>query len=78
MMSELFEAGLGITAIGMGVVFVLLTLLIGIIKGMSAISRRIEDSSREQTPNAASGSSVEDEIISVIGAAITAYRNRRR
>ena len=41
-MSQLLQAGLNVTAIGMGVVFVLLTALVFIIRGMSALSHAIE------------------------------------
>jgi sodium pump decarboxylase gamma subunit len=75
-MSALFEAGLIVTAIGMGVVFVLLTLLVGIIRGMSALCRRIEGTPAGAP--AAGAAPRAQELVGVIGAAIAAYRKRHR
>ena len=78
-MSPLLQSGLNLTAIGMSVVFVLLTLLVGIIRVMSALCRRIENAMPASVragaaePMPASG----HEIVSVISAAIAAYRKRR-
>ena len=74
-----FEAGLNVTAIGMGVVFVLLTLLVGIIQGMSAFSRLFETPAPSSPNQAApaSGSPSQHELVSVISAAIAAHRNKR-
>lgn len=78
-MSPLLQAGLNLTAIGMSVVFVLLTLLVGIIRVMSAISLRIEQAMPATVtagmaePMPANG----DEIVSVISAAVAAYRKHR-
>ena len=49
-MEQLLQAGLNVTAIGMGVVFVLLTLLVGIIRGMSALSRWLEAADVDDAP----------------------------
>ena len=76
-MAALLEAGLSITFIGMTVVFVLLTLLVGIIRGMSILAARIEGS-QPATPAAAPAASDETEITGIIAAAIAAYRGRRR
>jgi sodium pump decarboxylase gamma subunit len=84
-MKELLEAGLNLTAIGMGVVFVLLTLLVGIIRGMSALSRTLEaafpvasaSASAPVPAAAASGSTGQQELVGVISAAIAAHRRRR-
>jgi oxaloacetate decarboxylase (Na+ extruding) subunit gamma len=85
-MSQLLEAGLNLTVIGMGVVFVLLTLLVYIIRVMSALSRFIEG---PQTAAAAAvpphagahaapaGSVSGDELIGVIGAAVATHRKHR-
>lgn len=64
---ELLQAGLTVTLMGMGVVFVLLTLLVGVVHGMSRFARMIDTS----LPNA------DEELVGVITAAVTAYRNRR-
>ena len=75
-MSALLQQGLAITGIGMGVVFVLLTLMVGIIQGMSKFSRLFDSGE----PIAATTSSAIDdgELLSVVAAAITAYRHRHR
>ena len=78
-MSELLQAGLNITAIGMGVVFVLLTLLVGIIRGMSALCARIEGPAPAAggASAAPAGALTNQELVGVISAAIAAYRHRR-
>ena len=70
--AEFLNAGLTITFIGMSVVFVLLTLLVGVVTAMSALCRRF-------APEApAPAKSIEDdEVISVIAAAINHYRRSR-
>jgi len=84
-MSELFRTGLEVTVIGMGVVFVLLTMLVGIVTAMSRISSLIVGETpqlAEAMPTRSETTNTErDEIISVIGSAIRSYRrarNRRR
>ncbi len=79
-MSQLLQAGLSVTAIGLGVVFVLLTSLVFIIKGMSALSRWLEGpatvpsgSSRAGTP---ASSTTDRELVGVISAAIAAHRQK--
>ena len=84
-MSELFQAGLTVTLMGMGVVFVLLTMLVCVVQVMSRIISLIEG---DTAPTIASGSvgaaavpqarSVEREIVSVAAAAIQMYRGKRR
>jgi sodium pump decarboxylase gamma subunit len=77
-MSSLIEAGLVLTGIGMGVVFVLLGLLVGIIRAMSVLCFALEGG-RPQSPVAGSRMKVEDdtELASVIGAAVAMYRRHR-
>jgi len=77
-MSELLEAGLNITAIGLGVVFVLLTLLVYIIRGMSALCARIEGPLPTMTepPATADIRPSNPELVGVISAAIAAHRAR--
>jgi sodium pump decarboxylase gamma subunit len=78
-MSPLLQAGLNLTAIGMTVVFVLLTLLVGIIRVMSALSRRIENAMPPAVKTGAAGPmpATGHEIVSVISAAVAAYRKHR-
>ena len=80
-MSQLLQAGLNITAIGMGVVFVLLSLLVGIVRGMSALSRAIERAvpgvSRGVATQPVSVSLPEHELVGVISAALAAHRRKR-
>jgi oxaloacetate decarboxylase gamma subunit len=85
MMSQLLQAGLNVTAIGMGVVFVLLTALVFIIRGMSALCHAIESrmpaapqpAPRAATPAPTATSSQTQEIVSVISAAVAAHRKTR-
>jgi len=77
-MSSLLQAGLNVTAIGLGVVFTLLTVLVFIIKGMSALSRKLEATfgtapAAEPAPAAPLR---QQELVGVISAAIAAYRKR--
>ena len=74
----MLQEGLNVTAIGIGVVFILLTLLVGIIQGMSAICRMIEGA-MPVPPETTGPLPVEhsnQQLVSVIGAAIAAYRKR--
>jgi sodium pump decarboxylase gamma subunit len=80
MMTSLLLQGLNLTALGMGVVFILLTLLVGIIHAMSALCRRIEGASAgvsATVPAPAQGSLTNPELISVISAAIQAHHSRQ-
>lgn len=66
------------TAIGMGVVFVLLTSLVFIIRGMSALALRL--GGLPETPSAAwpaPAATGQHELVSIISAAITAHKKRR-
>lgn len=75
-MLEQLQAGFTLTLMGMGVVFVLLTLLIYVVQGMSKLCRMIEGT----PPTATTGGTpaVEEEIVSAIGAAVSTYRRRHR
>ncbi len=75
-MSELFEAGLTVTMIGMIVVFVLLTMLVGVVNVMSRISRFVTGDGRSAS-TVDYAPSAEQEIVSVISAAIRMYRRKR-
>jgi sodium pump decarboxylase gamma subunit len=75
----LLQEGLNVTAIGISVVFILLTLLVGVIQGMSALSRMIE-AAMPLPPEPTGSLPVEpsnQQLISVISAAIAAHRRRR-
>ncbi len=89
-MSQLLQAGLNVTAIGMGVVFVLLTALVFIIRGMSSLSHAIkgalptapeppasEPPASEPLP-AMTGGTPRQEVVSVISAAVAAHRKRNQ
>lgn len=79
-MSPLLQAGLNVTGIGMGVVFVLLAVLVGIIRAMSALCFRLAgeppEPSAGNTPP--TGQAADAELTGVISAAIAAHRKRRR
>lgn len=76
-MLEQLQAGFTVTLMGMGVVFVLLTLLVGVVQGMSRLCRLIEGAA--PAVRAAEGPPVvEDEIVSVIGAAVATYRHQHK
>jgi sodium pump decarboxylase gamma subunit len=72
--SALIESGLTITVIGMGVVFILLTLLVWIIQAMSRFAAAIGG---DLSPAPAAAPAGDGETIAVISAAIDAYRRRR-
>jgi sodium pump decarboxylase gamma subunit len=71
--SELLGAGLSVTLIGMAVVFILLSALVGILHLMSALSGALTTDSFD----AASSIDTDSELVGVIGAAIHEYRRRR-
>lgn len=74
-MSELLANGLEITLIGMGVVFVLLTLLVFVVAGMSKLAHFLEGAPEPAQSPAAAG---DERLTAVITAAIHAYRARHR
>jgi len=91
-MSDVFQAGVNVTLIGLGVAFVLLTVLIFVVHAMSAVARLIE-AERPQLAAAAAAAapatatvkpplaepqSVEPHIAGVVAAAVRMYRTRRR
>ena len=81
-MSPLLQAGLNVTAIGMGVVFVLLTLMVFIIRGMSALALRIAGpAATPAAPSQSPGSAQtqqEQELVSVVSAAVAMHRKRHQ
>jgi sodium pump decarboxylase gamma subunit len=70
--AQLIDAGLTVTFIGMSVVFVLLTTLVGVVKAMSALCRRFAPETPPESQLAA-----DDELIGVIAAAVNHYRRSR-
>jgi len=75
----LLQAGLNVTAIGISVVFILLGLLVGIIRVMSAFCRMIEKAMPQAAAPAGSpsGPQSNQQLVSVISAAIAAHRKRQ-
>jgi oxaloacetate decarboxylase gamma subunit len=77
-MTESLETGLILMATGMGTVFVLLALLVWLVGVVSRFCRWLEPAppalvtAPRPVPREA-----DDELASVIGAAVKAYRNRR-
>ena len=79
-MSPLVQAGLNVTAIGMGVVFVLLTSLVFVIRGMSALAHAIGGAPPATAGRGAAGPAAtlaNQELVGVITAAIAAHRAGR-
>ncbi len=90
-MSDVFQAGVDVTLIGLGVAFVLLTVLIFVVHAMSAVARLIEaerpqlaaaaapaTATATAKPPLAEPQSVEPHIAGVVAAAVRMYRTRRR
>jgi oxaloacetate decarboxylase gamma subunit len=78
-MSPLLQAGLNVTAIGMGVVFVLLTLMVFIIRAMSALALKLAGpAAAPQSQASAPQAPQEQELVSVISAAVTMHRQRHQ
>jgi sodium pump decarboxylase gamma subunit len=72
-MSELLETGLAVTVTGMGTVFVLLTLLVGVVHGMSALCAAIAP-----PPPSGDADTADAEVVGAIAASIDLYRRRHR
>jgi len=71
--AQLLETGLQVTFIGMTVVFILLTTLVGVVMAMSALCQRFAPAEAPPVKKAAA----DDELVSVIAAAINHYRRSR-
>lgn len=73
-MSELMAAGLELTLLGMGVVFVLLTLLVFVLAVMSRLAHYLEGPPAEPPSPAAT----DDGTTAAIAAAVHTYRARHK
>ena len=78
-MAESLETGLVLMLAGMGTVFVLLAMLVWIVHGVSKLSRWLElpAAALPAAHAATATTAVDRELLSVIGAAIKAHRDRR-
>ena len=79
-MAEALETGLTLMATGMGTVFVLLAVLVAVVRGVSALSRRLDGASKARTmPSTESviAPATDAEIIPIVSAAIAAFRRDR-
>ena len=78
--TDLLIEGSKLLVLGMGIVFTFLVMLVGAMKVMSAVALRL--SPEEPTSNApvspnASSNSEDQNLVAVISAAITQFRNRQ-
>lgn len=71
--AQLLETGLQVTFIGMTVVFILLTTLVGVVMAMSALCRRFAP----ETPPVSRAVEDDEQLVSAIAAAINHYRRSR-
>ena len=78
-MTELLKEGLVLMGIGMGVVFVLLTLLVFVVQGVSKLSGVFAPAGipPPASPSADRPATVDEEIVSAISTAIGRHRRRR-
>ena len=78
-MAESLETGLVLMLAGMGTVFALLAMLVWIVRGVSKLSRWLEPQAAAMPAAHAptTTAAVDRELLSVIGAAIKAHRDRR-
>lgn len=77
-MTELFANALELMVIGMGIVFLFLTLLVVLVNGMTLVIHRFfaESPSPAPAPPSRPTSDQEDEMIAAISAAVHRYRQR--
>ena len=74
-MAESLETGLILMAAGMGTVYLLLAALVFIIHGVSKLSRRLDRAvPAVSAPPQATTPAADTELVTVIGAAVAAYR----
>ncbi len=78
-MDSLVSEGMTLMALGMGTVFVFLTLLVLITTLMSACVKRWapESESTSATPAVQSGSAVDPQLLKVLSKAVAAYKKRQ-
>ncbi|BBI59766.1 OadG family protein [Vreelandella sulfidaeris] len=80
---ELLQDGLALMALGMGVVFVFLTLLVISVTFMSKLIGRFQPVpvtavTAKKSPSSHAPSAQNDEVMAVISAAVHRYRSTRR
>ena len=76
--AELLAAGGNLMLLGMGVVFVLLGLLVFTVGGMSKLARKIDGAPAPvEAPSAEPQGTPDQELLSVISAAVHKYRRSR-
>ncbi len=80
---ELLQDGLALMALGMGVVFVFLTLLVISVTLMSKLINRFQPAplatdTNKKSPHAQPSAGQSDEMLAVISAAVHRYRSTRR
>ena len=73
-MAELLETGLVLMAAGMGTVCVLLAMLVWSVRGVSRLSRWLDPQTPETELQPPATPAAADEIVTVISAAVSAYR----
>ena len=80
--SELLASGLELMLLGMGIVFVFLTILVITLRGMCALAARFDDGEPEVAAPAAvnvtDGGAADSTVVAVISAAIARYRSAQR
>jgi len=75
--SELLTSGLELMLLGMGIVFVFLTILIFSLRGMSALADRLgtpEESAEQPAITVTDAAATDASLVAVISAAIARYR----
>ncbi|CAO1659945.1 MULTISPECIES: OadG family protein [unclassified Halomonas] len=80
---ELLQDGLALMALGMGVVFVFLTILVISVTLMSKLIGRFQPAPTaaevsKKSPSSSAPASQNDEMLAVISAAVHRYRSTRR
>lgn len=79
--TDLLQDGLALMGLGMGVVFVFLTLLVVAVVLMSRLVERFSPMPAPVSPKRAQASNsaeVDEEVLAVIGAAVHHYRRKTR
>lgn len=77
--SQLLQDGLKLMLVGMGTVFVFLTLLVGATSAMSVLAQRLQPTRvTPATTSSRNSPASETEVVAAIGAALTLHRARGR